>query len=823
MKKILFSLFTFFALASFAQAPQGINYQGVARTPGGLAMPQTNLQVRFTMHSGGVAGPVVFTETQPATTDSFGLYNLVIGASTPLTGVNWSSGPLFLQIEIDPGTGFATIATTQMMSVPYALYAQTAGNGGTGSINGAPHSIPKLNAAGNGIKKSLISESADSSSIGINAPSPNPNAVLDIMNTGAPGAAGKGLLIPRMTLSERTQIPAGSLIHGLIVFQTNSGSITTPQGFWYYDAVAGAWLLLAPAQAVWTLSGNAAGTSGFIGTLDGNDLVFKTGLINAIERMRVLNAGNVQFGNSGNGTHYVFPAVKGGAGDVLQMDPSGTNNLIWATPPSAGAGWLLTGNVGTAGSFLGTTGAFPLVLSTVNTATPQPIQFFTGGAERMRIEEQNGFVGIGTNSPLARLHVTGSSSLGPQVYVQNTAPNQEAAVRVTTPAGGGNIETELNAVDGGSTISQVGRVGTITNHDMTFITGTSKTEYMRITAGGNIGIGTNAPSHKLEVYGASNTALVDVYMSSSGTGNAIQAYTQGGTGVAIHGNASGNAYAMQGIITGGGTGLAGYFVQGSPGATGMAVKIEHSGLGSALVLTNTLSANAQPLIKADNYGTSSGILATTFGAGSAGSFIVNNANNTSAVVNINGNGKAASLYATTTGTASVGVFQLSNNSSQSPALLVNTIAPAPALKVDGSGTVGSMAALFNGGAVAIGTGTVAPTSGLDVKTSIGVSVKKYPAGGTFTIPLNDPNVAHVCMVSGSYNFTLPDATLCPGRLLIFTYESGITGTIVLNTCCVPQTINGGGSQSISMSTTGMSKTSVGLLCDGNNWQVIFKN
>ena len=84
------------------------------------------------------------------------------------------------------------------------------------------------------------------------------------------------------------------------------------------------------------------------------------------------------------------PLVSGGR--ILQSD--GNGNLSWLDPSAlsaATAGWALTGNAitsawnGTSGNFLGTTNAQPLVIATTFTATPQPIQFWTGNTERMRI------------------------------------------------------------------------------------------------------------------------------------------------------------------------------------------------------------------------------------------------------------------------------------------------------------------------------------------------------------------------------------------------------------------------------------------------------
>ncbi len=891
MKKILLSLFTLFSFALSAQAPQGINYQGVARDNAGNALGNTQVAVRILIAQGNPnsGGTVVYAENHMGVlTDTFGLYSLVIGQGAVTSGqifsqIPWATGNLWVQVLIDPsnGTAFAQVATQQLMSVPYAQYAQTTGSGGGGSIGGAPHNIPKINPAGNGTKRSLLFERADSSGMGINNPSPNINAVLDIVNTGIPNQAGKGLLIPRMTGQERNAIPVSNLEHGLLVFQTNYVSALSPEGLWYYDAVNSAWLLIAPAQAVWTLGGNVIGTNSFIGSLDDNDVVFKTGLFTPIERMRVLstsNGGNVQFGNSTLNQHYTFPSAKGSAGDMLQMDPLGTNKLLWVS--GGGPAWSLTGNNGAVGEFLGTTGAFPLVISTTNTTTPQPIQFLTSGVERMRIEEQNGFVGIGTNTPLARFHVAGSSSIGPQVYVQNTAANQEATIKVTTPGGGGNIETVVTAIDGGTGLQQVGRIGTTTNHDLVMVTGSGANEIMRLSTLGHVGIGTTAPPYQLTVMGSQATNLiagvqnggggdafagsatgggVGVLGSNNGNGIGIAGYHSGnsghagyfsvanntsgasvvgvdnqgaGPGVLIISSNAGNTNASLDISTAGsgnslissanGSGGAGLFTVNNQTNTSTAFDVIHQGKGVAASFSNTLSSNGSAVISAANVGSGATIAANTTGSGSVANLILNNPSSSSAALNVSTNGmaSAANFQSTNAGTSAPTVFI--SNGSAAPSLQVTSVTNSPAVVSQGSGSVGAISAKFDGGAVAVGTGTANPTSGLDVKTSVGMSVKKYPTANSFTINLNDPNVLHIAGVSGTTTFFIPDATLCPGRLLIFTFDGTVTGGSFSIVPCCSQTINGISAAAFNY-TSGLLKPAAGIMSDGSNWQIIFKN
>ena len=79
--------------------------------------------------------------------------------------------------------------------------------------------------------------------VGINTTTPDPSSMLDIQSTA------KGLLIPRMTLTERNNIPSPA--QGLMVYQTDN----TP-GFYYFDGVA-TWIAIAGAtDDKWTVDGD---------------------------------------------------------------------------------------------------------------------------------------------------------------------------------------------------------------------------------------------------------------------------------------------------------------------------------------------------------------------------------------------------------------------------------------------------------------------------------------------------------------------------------------------------------------------------------------
>jgi hypothetical protein len=121
----------------FAQSPQRINYQAVARDNAGDIIANQSVNFIIYIHDGSPSGTDVYHETHNVSTNQFGLVNLEIGGGTNVFGVfssiNWSSGDKYIEIQLDPtgtGTSFTTVGTPQLLSVPYALYANQAGTSG---------------------------------------------------------------------------------------------------------------------------------------------------------------------------------------------------------------------------------------------------------------------------------------------------------------------------------------------------------------------------------------------------------------------------------------------------------------------------------------------------------------------------------------------------------------------------------------------------------------------------------------------------------------------------------------------------------------------
>jgi uncharacterized protein (TIGR02145 family) len=135
MRFSIFIIFTLLSVLLNAQAPALIPYQAVARDAAGQALNNATINARFTIHDGAATGAAVWQELQTVTTTELGLFTVQLGSIVPLTGVNWSNGTKFMQVEVDLGQGFVDMGTQQLLSVPYALFssnAQHAENSGNG-------------------------------------------------------------------------------------------------------------------------------------------------------------------------------------------------------------------------------------------------------------------------------------------------------------------------------------------------------------------------------------------------------------------------------------------------------------------------------------------------------------------------------------------------------------------------------------------------------------------------------------------------------------------------------------------------------------------
>nr|MBP6624608.1 hypothetical protein [Chitinophagaceae bacterium] len=146
LKKIvlLFALICSTHFMVHAQSPLRFPYQAVARDSNGSILANQAVLIRLRINDLSYNGNVLYRELHNIVTNEFGLINLTIGAGTPLLGsfasINWGSGEKYLGIEMDisnTGNQYVAMGSSQLLSVPYAIYANSSGNAGSTTLESA--------------------------------------------------------------------------------------------------------------------------------------------------------------------------------------------------------------------------------------------------------------------------------------------------------------------------------------------------------------------------------------------------------------------------------------------------------------------------------------------------------------------------------------------------------------------------------------------------------------------------------------------------------------------------------------------------------------
>ena len=159
MKKFSFLIATLLlALSIQAQAPQKFSYQTVIRNSSNQLLVGQTVGIKISILQGSANGSAVYAETHAPQTNANGLATLEIGGGSLLSGnfanINWANGPFFVKTETDPngGNNYTITNTSQLLSVPYALYSNStsssvSSSGDTLFIGNQSYIIPGISAA----------------------------------------------------------------------------------------------------------------------------------------------------------------------------------------------------------------------------------------------------------------------------------------------------------------------------------------------------------------------------------------------------------------------------------------------------------------------------------------------------------------------------------------------------------------------------------------------------------------------------------------------------------------------------------------------------
>lgn len=131
MKAYSFIITFFISISLIGQAPKSFKYQATARDASGSLVSNQNLSIQISILQGSASGDIAYQEVFNTLTDDFGLINIDIGTgntSYNFNTIDWGANSYFIKLEMDltGGTNYQDFGTSQLLSVPYALHANSA-------------------------------------------------------------------------------------------------------------------------------------------------------------------------------------------------------------------------------------------------------------------------------------------------------------------------------------------------------------------------------------------------------------------------------------------------------------------------------------------------------------------------------------------------------------------------------------------------------------------------------------------------------------------------------------------------------------------------
>ena len=117
---------------TFSQVPESMSYQAVLRDEFNHLVTNQNVGMQISILQGSADGAVVYVERQFPGSNLNGLVTIEIGTGILIFGnfssINWGNGPYFIKTETDlkGGSNYSITGTSQMLTVPYAFYANKA-------------------------------------------------------------------------------------------------------------------------------------------------------------------------------------------------------------------------------------------------------------------------------------------------------------------------------------------------------------------------------------------------------------------------------------------------------------------------------------------------------------------------------------------------------------------------------------------------------------------------------------------------------------------------------------------------------------------------
>jgi trimeric autotransporter adhesin len=340
------SLVLIIAFNSFAQIPQKMSYQCVVRNSTGALVINQSVGIRISILQGTADGSMVYQETYNPNpqTNANGLVSIEIGGGLVISGtfstIDWASGPYFLKTETDPtgGTNYTIVGTSQLLSVPYALYAKSAGN----AFSGNYYDLTNKPILFDGIWTSLTGKPTTISGYGItDAVNTTGNQTIGGIETFINDLSINGLTIGR----GKGAISNNTAIGYQAIFSNSTGNYNTATGYaalysnstGYNNTATGYQAILSntegrmnTANGYWALRDN---TSGSFNTANGSHALYfnTTGWENTANGFAALASNTIGNCNTANGCTALNLATTGNNNTAigyraLWYNSTGSNN-----------------------------------------------------------------------------------------------------------------------------------------------------------------------------------------------------------------------------------------------------------------------------------------------------------------------------------------------------------------------------------------------------------------------------------------------------------------------------------------------------------------